>query len=214
MMRAALYIRATDNSKAAPGRYEQLKDLRVYSSTLGWNVAEEFTEGAYRARGARKAFQALLKAASNREFEVVLFWSLERFCPENLTSTLHHLQTLSSYGVHYRSFSEPFLDSSGPHRDAVLGTIALIAAHERRRRSDKIREGLEDASEKGRRGGRPTVIVDLQRLYQLRLEDYSLEQIAKELETSKTTIFRLAHKQDEDIKSGIWKPNLPSVDRS
>lgn len=203
-MRAALYIRASDTANETPDLEDQRGDLKALATAQGWRIAAEYVEAPHRARGPRKAFLKLIQAAARREFEVVLFWNLERFCPESLTATLHHLRTLISYGIDYRSFSEPFLDSTGPHRDAVIGTIALIAAHEHRRRGEKVREGLERANRKGRRGGRPRVVVDQERLYQMRLEDYSLAQIAAELGISKTTVVRLVRAQNVELlaKSG------------
>jgi len=200
-MRAALYIRNSENATTAYPEDEQREDLNRLAMIQGSKIIAQYTDGPFRTRGTRKEFQKLMRAAARREFEVVLFWSLERFCPENLSATLHHLQTLISFGVHFRSFSEPFLDSTGPYRDSVIGTIALIAAHEHRRRGEKIREGLEKANRKGKRGGRPPVVVDEQRLYQLRLEDYSLAQIAAELGVSKTTVARLVRRQNAGLAS-------------
>jgi DNA invertase Pin-like site-specific DNA recombinase len=196
-MRAALYIRESTLSKASPKPGEQLKDLRDLAATRKWSMANEYIEGPFRNRGPRKSFQQLMRDAKLRNFEIVLFWSLERFSPENLATTLHHLQTLSSYGINYLSYSEPYLDSAGPHRDAVISTIALIAAHERRRHGERVLEGLEKARRKGKSGGRPRVQIDPAKLHQFRLEDYSFAQIAAQLGVSKTTVSRLIRQQDE-----------------
>jgi hypothetical protein len=43
----------------------------------------------------------------------VLFWSLDRFSREGVLETLQYLQTLTSYGVGWKSFTEQYLDSCG-----------------------------------------------------------------------------------------------------
>jgi DNA invertase Pin-like site-specific DNA recombinase len=201
-MRVALYARAFISDKNPVSCESQIRDLRSLAALQGWTVAAEYVEGQHQGRGARKAFQKIMHAASAHEFEMVLFWSLDRFCPEGIMATLHHLQSLISYGVNYRSLTEPFLDSSGPYRDAVIGMIAMIAAHEHRRRSERIQEGLAKARSHGRRGGRPRIPIDQEQIYQLRLQDFSLAEIAAQLGISKTTTARLVRVQNEQLLPG------------
>ena len=81
----------------------------------------------------------MMTAASRREFDLVLFWSLDRFSREGVLATLQYLQRLTSYGVGWRSFTEQYLDSCGIFRDAVLSILATIAAQERVRISERVR---------------------------------------------------------------------------
>jgi hypothetical protein len=50
-----------------------------------------------------------MAAASRREFDLVLFWSLDRFSREGVLATLQCLQRLTPYGVGWRSFTEQYL---------------------------------------------------------------------------------------------------------
>src|SRR4030095_10098201 len=111
-------------------------------------------------RGDRVEFQRLFEDASQRKFDLVLFWSLDRFSREGVLPTLNHLERLASYGVGYRSFTEQYLDSCGIFKDAVLGILATIAKQERVRLSERTIAGLQKARKEGRVGGRPRVIVD------------------------------------------------------
>src|SRR5438045_8781175 len=97
----------------------------------------------------------MLAAASRREFDVVLFWALDRFSREGVYVTLQHLQSLTSYGVGYRSFTEQYLDSCGLFKDAVISILATIAKQERIRISERTIAGLQRARLQGRIGGRP-----------------------------------------------------------
>lgn len=198
-MRAALYVRTSAWDKNPVSCEDQLRDLRNLAVLQGWTVAAEYVEGHHKGRGPRNAFQKIMRAASLREFEVVLFWSLDRFCPEGIMTTLLHLQSLIGYGVNYRSLTEPFLDSNGPYRDVVISMIAMIAAHEHRRRSERVQEGLEHAKNRGRLGGRPRLAVDQAQLYQLCLEGFSLSQIAAQLRISKSSVARLVRAQNKEL---------------
>ena len=126
-----------------------------------------------------------------RQFDVVLFWSLDRFSREGVFETLQHLQRLTSYGVGYRSFTEQYLDSCGMFRDAVISILATVAKQERVRLSERTVAGLERARAKGLVGGRPRVRCDRERVLALHREGSSLGKIAVELGLSKTTVARI-----------------------
>src|SRR4029077_10970496 len=103
----------------------------------------------------RTAFQAMFKDASQRKFDLLLFWALDRLSREGVLETLQHLSRLTSYGVGYRSFTEQYFDSCGIFKDAVIAIIATVAKQERVRISLRVRAGLEVARRKGKRIGRP-----------------------------------------------------------
>jgi DNA invertase Pin-like site-specific DNA recombinase len=100
-----------------------------------------------------------LTAAAKREFDVLVFWSLDRLTREGALATLRYLETLTSYGVGYRSFTETYLDSIEPFRDAIVAILGCIARQERQRISERVLAGLARAKREGRIGGRPKVIV-------------------------------------------------------
>jgi DNA invertase Pin-like site-specific DNA recombinase len=68
----------------------------------------------------------MFSAASKREFDILLFWSLDRFSREGTVATLNHLERLTGYGVNYRSFTEQYLDSTGIFKEAVIGILAAM----------------------------------------------------------------------------------------
>src|SRR4029077_3597645 len=103
----------------------------------------------------RTAFQAMFKDASQRKFDLLLFWASDRLSREGVLETLQHLSRLTSYGVGYRSFTEQYFDSCGIFKDAVIAIIATVAKQERVRISLRVRAGLEVARAKGKRIGRP-----------------------------------------------------------
>jgi len=186
----AIYSRVSTRDKGQDVE-NQLRQLREFCAKQDWKIVHEYVDHASGKRSDREAFMEMFAAASRREFDVVLFWSLDRFSREGVFETLQHLQRLTSYGVNYRSFTEQYLDSCGMFRDAVISILATIAKQERVRLSERTIAGLERAKAQGRVGGRPRVICDRERVLALHGEGVSLGKIATELGMSKSTVARM-----------------------
>jgi DNA invertase Pin-like site-specific DNA recombinase len=158
-------------------------------------VVLEYVDRASGKRGDREQFQKMFAAASRREFDCLLFWSLDRLSREGTVQTLNHLERLTGYGVNYRSFTEQFLDSTGIFKEAVVGILAAVAKQERVRLSERTIAGLERARAQGRIGGRPKpedaepkLLAIVERL---RTEGRSIRAIAAEVGKSPNTILCL-----------------------
>jgi DNA invertase Pin-like site-specific DNA recombinase len=191
--RIAVYSRVSTKDKGQDTE-NQLRQLRDFCSKQeGWRVVHEYVDRVSGKHGDREAFQDMLAAASRREFDVVLFWALDRFSREGVYATLQHLQRLTSYGVGYRSFTEQYLDSCGLFKDAVISILATIARQERVRLSERTVAGLERARAQGRMAGRPRVICNPDKVLALRREGRSLGRIATELGLTKTTVHRIVN---------------------
>ena len=137
------------------------------------------------------AGQALMEAASRREFDLVLFWSLDRFSREGVLATLQYLQRLTSYGVGWKSLQEEYLDSCGVFRDAVLSILATIAQQERIRLSERVTTGLARARKQGKIGGRPRLVVDRRRVAEMKAAGKTRAEIANKLGLSTRSVSRL-----------------------
>lgn len=122
----------------------------------------------------RPAFRKMLGAASRKEFDLVLFWSLDRFSREGVLATLQHLKALTSHGVDWFSFREEYLRSIGPFKDAVLGILAAIAEQGRTRLSERVLAGLMRAKAQGKVLGRPKAAVRPERVIRLKERGLSI----------------------------------------
>ena len=188
--RVTLYARVSTRDKGQDVR-NQLTQLREFCAQQKWAIVHEYVDQASGKTGDRPQFKALMDAASRREFDLVLFWSLDRFSREGVLATLQYLQRLTSYGVGWRSFTEQYLDSCGVFRDAVLSILATIAQQERIRISERVTAGLARARKQGRVGGRPRIVVDRKRIAELRAAGKTRPEIAVELGMSTRTVSRL-----------------------
>jgi len=192
-MKTALYARVSTKDKGQDTE-NQLVQLRAFAATQGWDIVHEYIDKATGKRSDREQFQKMFAAASRREFDVLLFWSLDRLSREGTVETLNHLQRLNSYGVNYRSFTEQYLDSTGIFKEAVIGILAAVAKQERVRLSERTIAGLERAKAQGRVGGRPKIednAKTVKALYSLREQGMSIRQIAAELGLSTGTVQKL-----------------------
>ena len=188
-LRVALYARvSTQNGRQ--DTQNQLQQLREFCGKQGWMVACEYVDHASGKRGDRPKFQQMFDAASRREFDCLLFWSLDRFSREGVLETLQHLQRLTQYGVAYRSFTESYIDSLGPFRDVVISLLAALARQERIRLSERVLAGLARAKREGRVGGRPKVVVSTRKIQKLAGEGLSAVHIGALLGCSRMTVAR------------------------
>ena len=188
-LRVALYARISTKD----GRQDtqnQLQQLREFCQRQDWPIVREYTDRASGKRGDRVEFQAMFDAASRREFDCVLFWSLDRFSREGVLETLQYLQRLTQHGVAYRSFTESYIDSLGPFRDVVISLLAALARQERIRLSERVAAGLARARKEGRIGGRPKVIVSTSKMQRLAGQGLSAVQIGAQLGCSRMTVAR------------------------
>ena len=110
-----------------------------------------------KAGSLRPEFSRMMQDASQRRFDLLLFWSLDRLSREGVAQTLDYLNRLNAWGIGFRSFSEPYLDSLGVFKDAVLAILACIAKQERIRISERTKAGLERARRAGKVLGRPGI---------------------------------------------------------
>lgn len=173
-MITALYARVSTRDKSQTND-NQLLELRDFAERLGYSIYKEYCDQESGGTAERPQFQQLFQDAHQRRFDVVLFWSLDRFSREGVTETLNHLQRLNAAGVQFKSFTEQYLDSTGVFKDAIVAILAAIAKQERVRFSERIKAGQARSSKKP---GRPAVNADkVAELRRLRGEGLSLKKI-------------------------------------
>jgi DNA invertase Pin-like site-specific DNA recombinase len=187
-MDIALYSRISTETQ---NNENQLDQLRTFAASQGWRIHKEYVDIATGKNGDRAQFKSLFRAASRREFELVLFWSLDRFSREGVLETLTYLQSLTQYRIGYRSYTEQYLDSCGMFREAVISILAVVAKQERVRLSERTIAGLQRARARGRIGGRPRVACDPSEVVRLKADGKTLAEIARMLKVSKSTVYRI-----------------------
>jgi len=187
-MKVAIYARVSTKDKGQETE-NQLIELRRYASVHDWTIYQEYVDQESGATDKRSGFKAIFADAHKRRFDLILFWSLDRFSREGALPTLLHLNELESYGIGYKSFTEQYLDSTGLFKDAIISVLASIAKQERVRLSERTKAGLQRAVLKGKVLGAPIKSATIiQRVQHLKAEGLSNQKIAKKLQISPSTV--------------------------
>lgn len=191
-MRTALYLRVSKDGKQDADN--QRLQLRQFCQSQNWQIVREYQDHETGGKSDRAQFRQMLRDASTRKWDLLLFWALDRFTREGTLATLKYLELLESYGVRWRSFTEPWIDSAGPFRDVVISLLASLAKQERIRIKERVRAGMERARLKGTKSGkpvgRPRAVFDRAKALELRRAGWSWGKIARKLGTSVASVRR------------------------
>ena len=156
--RAAIYLRISTRD-GSQTEENQRRQLRAFLNREGYELAGEFVdhESGRKGRRERSGFDQMFEAAENREFDVLVFWSLDRFSREGIRKTIHYLQHLESLGVQFRSYSEPYLNTENELVSHILlAVMSYFAEYEAKKISRRTKAGLERARQEGKDIGRPS----------------------------------------------------------
>jgi DNA invertase Pin-like site-specific DNA recombinase len=170
----------------------QLRELRRFARVQGWKITAEYVDrvsGTLSPDG-RPALAEMLAAATQGKFDVLLFWSLDRLSREGALETLKYLASLQQYGVRYRSYTQPFFDTAGPFRDALIAILAALASTEQALIRDRVRAGISRAKARGVKFGRPRTVVDSSKLAERQARGDSYRKIAAAAGVSVATAYR------------------------
>jgi DNA invertase Pin-like site-specific DNA recombinase len=189
-LKVAIYARTSTDD----GRQEltnQTRELHSYAERMGWKVVGEYLDQVSGRKADRPQFQAAMRDARKRKYDVLLFWSLDRLTREGVLKTLLILNQLTGYGVKYRSLQEQWIDSLGAFSDAIVGILATVAKFEADRMSSRVRSGLARARADGKVLGRPKVVLDRDKLRAMQNDGMSLRAIAEVTGKSAMTVQRI-----------------------
>jgi putative DNA-invertase from lambdoid prophage Rac len=96
-----------------------------------------------------------LDSARSGRFDVLLCWALDRLSREGVEATLTLLRQFRERGVLVWSLQESWTETSDPRMAELLSSLfAWMAAEESRRRSERVRAGLERRVREGKPVGR------------------------------------------------------------
>ncbi len=157
-MRVAVYARVSTASQTVDNQTHELERL---AALRGWTIVATFRdEGISGAKGrdGRPALDALLKAATRREFDLIAVWSIDR-----LGRSLQHLVTtvndLHAQGVQLY-FHQQAIDTTTPSGKLMFGVFSSFAEFERDLIRERIKLGVERARKEGKKLGRPSSVTE------------------------------------------------------
>jgi len=187
-MRAALYARVSTVDRQEVEN--QLIQLREFVKQRGWKIYKEYIDKESGGKPDRQQFQELFRDAHQRKFDIVVFWSLDRFSREGAWETINYLKRLESYGVGFVSYTEQYLDTTGIFKEAIIALLATLAKQERLRIRKRVKAGLERAKRKGKRLGRPRKVTSelAEKIRKDRQAGMSITQLQQKYKLGRATI--------------------------
>jgi len=126
--------------------------------------------------------------ACRRRFDAVLVWKIDRF-GRSLKHLVNALAELAALGVAFVSLRDN-LDLSTPSGRLMFQIIGAMSEFERALIQDRVRAGLRNARNKGKKLGRPRVTVDASKIASLRTQGCSWAEIVAEMGIGKGTAQR------------------------
>jgi len=152
--RVAVYLRvSTEEQRVGYGIAVQEEQLRAFVKSQEYSLSEEHV---YRDEGysgslpiaQRPAMRLLFEDAKRHLFDLALVARLDRFFRKSRL-LLEAVETLDSYGVGFRSISEPF-DTSNAMGRFMLQSLGAIAELERETIKERMQGGRAMAAKSGK----------------------------------------------------------------
>jgi DNA invertase Pin-like site-specific DNA recombinase len=193
--RVALYSRVSTNNGQDPEL--QLRELREYCASRGLTIVQEYTDVGYSgSKESRPALNQLMIDARRRRFDSVLVWKLDRF-GRSLRHLVNALAELEALGLSFISLRDN-LDLSTPSGQLMFHVVGAMAQFERALIQERVRAGLRNAKAKGKRLGRPRVIVDETTILAMRDSGASWRTVSVKLGIGLGTAHRIAQRRSKN----------------
>ena len=185
--RVALYARVSTDKQTCEN---QLKELRSIADRMQYIIVDEFIdEGISGATSSRPSLDALMKSATQRRFDMVMCWSIDRLgrSLQNLIEILNELQSLKVDLF----FMQQGMDTSTSAGRMMFSIFGALAEFERNLIRERVIAGQQRAISQGVKMGRPTKMNDGMKnaIKLLRERGIGIKQIARELKIGIGTVY-------------------------
>jgi DNA invertase Pin-like site-specific DNA recombinase len=188
--KVALYVRVSTKDQDTENQRRELVEV---AERAGWIVvgmyADEGISGA-KGRDRRPGFDAMLRAVTRREVDMVAAWSVDRL-GRSLQHLVDTLSALRAAGADLYLHKQA-LDTTTPAGRAMFGMLGVFAEFEREIIVERVRAGMATAKAKGKTVGRPKASEEtLQRIRELRSQGMGMLRVAREVGCGVSLIQRM-----------------------
>ena len=190
MKRTGIYLRVSTDQQTTEN---QLRVLNEVAERAGWTIVAVFEDAGVsgaKGRDKRPGYDALLKAISRREIDMVAAWSVDRL-GRSLPDLVAFLSDIQNRGCDLYLHQQA-IDTSTPSGRMLFQMLAVFAEFERAIITSRITAGLDRARAKGVQFGRPNLSLDRRTKVQKALIDgLSIRQVAKATGVSTASVQRI-----------------------
>ena len=149
-MQIAIYIRVSTEDQAKEG-YSlevQREHLESFAKREGLEIFKVYQDDGISGYSTeRPALKGLLKDAKEKKFDLVLVYKIDRFS-RNLKDLLNLVHELSTYGVGFKSATEPF-DTTTSAGKLMFQQLGSFAEFERNRIAERVFPGMVKGVQRG-----------------------------------------------------------------
>lgn len=184
-----IYIRI---STADQNSSLQWDELTGYAKQRGWTDYKVYEDKCSGRTSQRAAYQKLIQDARTGKVNVILFWKLDRF-GRSLKTLLNIFDELTCIGVAFISLKDG-IDVTSASGKLLVHLLGAFSEFESNLLRERVRSGIEARKRRGLPHGRPR-LIDEARASLLREKGFSLSQIAKVLNVSKSTVHKTLKKK-------------------
>lgn len=178
--RVAIYLRVSTDSQTTEN---QLRELEAVAERSGWLVVQVFEDAGVsgaKGRDKRPGFDALCKAATRRQIDMAMAWSVDRL-GRSLQDLVSFMNELSAVGCDLYLHQQA-VDTSTPSGRAMFQMCGVFAEFERGMIRERVNAGLKRARAQGKALGRPKASSKVEaRIRDLRASGMGKVKIAKTL---------------------------------
>jgi site-specific DNA recombinase len=146
----SLYIRVSTEDQAKEGYSLEVQReyLESFANREGLEIFKVYQDdGISGYTTERSALKQLLKDAKQKKFDLVLVYKIDRFS-RNLKDLLNLVDELSSYGVGFKSATEPF-DTTTSAGKLMFQQLGSFAEFERNRIAERVFPGMVKGVQRG-----------------------------------------------------------------
>src|SRR5580700_6294332 len=150
--RVAFYLRVSTGSQNVEN---QRRELQEVADRAGWEVVAVYQDegiSGTTGRDRRPQFDAMLKDATRRKFDMIAAWSLDRL-GRSLQDLVAFLSELRASGTDLFLHKQA-LDTSTAAGKAMFGMVSVFAEFEADIIKERVKAGLARARAEGKRLGR------------------------------------------------------------
>jgi DNA invertase Pin-like site-specific DNA recombinase len=193
MKRAVLYLRVSTLDQTTAN---QERELREVASRIGCEIVKVYKDhgiSGAKGRDKRPAFDALCRDATQRRFELVMAWSVDRL-GRSLQDLIGFLSELHALRIDL-FLHQQGLDTMTPSGKAMFQMLGVFAEFERAMIQERVRAGLARARAEGKQLGRPKIGERTERAVQIALKKKNrqgLRKIASALGVGVGTVQRIS----------------------
>lgn len=169
----------------------QLNECREYCERRGWRIGAEYVDTGWSgAKSSRPQLDKLMRDAKAHRFDCILVWKVDRF-GRSVSNLLENLKLLETYGVRFMAVSQSVdTDQASPTSKLIMLILAAVAEFERSMIAERVVAGLKAAKRRGVQLGRKKIVIDREKVKELKLLGKSHRQICAELGVSMGMVIR------------------------